>query len=691
MAGKISIDRENMPVGNDLILTQRVKLLTSDYKNSLNAIAVIGIDREFVFANKALLDVFQYSLQDLKSKKISDLFHIVSDQNDISKALSQAEKSPWTGEVICYKKDGSTFNVKLKIMSIKDSDEIVCGYELSTSNPQGAKLSYSKLFEFLLKLEKSYHSFPDLLIIINENSDIIEFKYFDVESDYFVFKPEHSTKLEDILPKHIVEEVSLAIKMITSGHQTINHEFPFLINNNEKIFEAEITSINNHKYSINLRDITKIKLEKKDSKVANEKIPFIGEYSIDKSELRMLNENIQGNFVKTKDGKLLSLEESYSPVVDEDNRVIGFIAKEKISGSGQSDEKLLNSDRKFNSVWEKSFDGLRLTDSKGNIVAVNSAFCKMFEMDEAQLLGKQFTIVYQKDESDNERKMNKYRNNFESGNYDFQRYTKSVLHNGKSLFLFVNYSYIELTNGGSLVLGIFRDISELKKAQDELGRTENLAAIGKMSSYLTHEIRNPLASIKNYVDILSNNRKMPPNTKPILNILRDSLGNLSKLLNDVLLFSSNIKLIKIDISVYDLVEKVCELLLPKINKKNVQFKNMLTRNVIRGDYVSLQSVFFNVIENAIDAVANGGEIELNDSIIGGNYVIHIIDNGCGIAEPEKVFEAFHSEKKGGTGLGLAIAKKIMEMHEGNITLIKSKPGGTVFELQFQSFQPYSKG
>ena len=212
MAGKISIDRENMPVGNDLILTQRVKLLTSDYKNSLNAIAVIGIDREFVFANKALLDVFQYSLQDLKSKKISDLFHIVSDQNDISKALSQAEKSPWTGEVICYKKDGSTFNVKLKIMSIKDSDEIVCGYELSTSNPQGAKLSYSKLFEFLLKLEKSYHSFPDLLIIINENSDIIEFKYFDVESDYFVFKPEHSTKLEDILPKHIVEEIESSNK-----------------------------------------------------------------------------------------------------------------------------------------------------------------------------------------------------------------------------------------------------------------------------------------------------------------------------------------------------------------------------------------------------------------------------------------------------------------------------------------------
>jgi PAS domain S-box-containing protein len=689
MAEKISINRKNTPDDNDLILKQRIKLLTSDYNNSANTIAVIDTNREFVFANNALLDAFQFSLLELKGKKISDLFHSVSSHNDIDKAISQTEKSSWSGEVICYKNDGSTFNSKLEISPIKDNDEIVYGYELNTTNLEGVKLSYSKLFEFLLKLKKSHHSFPDLLILVNEINDIIEFKYFDVESDYFVFKPEHNTKLEDILPKHIVEEIDLAIKKIKSGPQTIYHEFPFIINNNEKIFEAEITRTNNHQFSINLRDITKIKLEKRDLKNTNDNFTMINGNSLDKAGVRILNENVRGDFVKTKDGRLLSLEESYNPVIDEDNRVIGFIAKEKpVNTSKQVEEKFLNSDRKFSSVWEKSFDGLRLTDSGGNIVAVNSAFCKMFEKDEAQLVGKPFTVIYQHDQDDNERKMNKYRNNFESKNYDFQRYTKSVLHNGKSLFLFVNYSYVELTTGESLVLGIFRDISELKKAQDELGRTENLAAIGKMSSYLSHEIKNPIASIKNYVDLLLNNREMPENTRPILNILRDSLGNLSKLLNDVLLFSSNIKLIKIDISIYDLVEKVHELLIHKIRKKNIQFKNNLTRNSIKGDYVSLQSVFFNMIENAIDAVADGGMIELNDSVVGGNYTIHIIDDGCGITEPEKVFEAFHSEKKSGTGLGLAIAKKIIEMHEGNITLIKSKPGGTVFELQFPS---YSKG
>lgn len=684
MADKISINKKDASNTNDLILKQRVKLLTSDYNNNPNLIAVINTNQEFVFANNALLNEFQYSFQDLKDKKISDLYSSTSNQIDITQALSQTKKSYWSEEVICHRKDGKTFNSKLRIILIKNSSDVLCGYELNAANIENVKLNFNKLFDFLLKLEKSYHSFPDLMIIVSEKRDIIEFKYFDIESDYFVLKPEENTKLEDVMPLHIVEEIESTINKIKPGPQIIYHEFPFIINNNKKIFEAKITRNENHQFSISLRDITKIRLEKKDLKDANDNFPVTTGNRVDKAGMHMLNENIKGDFVKTKDGRLLSLEESYSPLIDENNRVIGFIAREKIVDTVEQPEEK----QKFNAIWEKSFDGLRLTDSRGNIVAVNSAFCTMFEMDEEQLLGKPFTVIYQQDETDNERKMNKYIKNFESGSYSFQRYSRSVLHNGKSLFLFENYSYIKLTSAEPLVLGIFRDVTEIRQTQEELDRTKELATIGKMSSYLSHEIKNPLASIRNYVDLLLNNKEMPENTKPILNILQDSLGNLSKLLNDVLLFSSNIKLIKIDINVYDLVEKVRELLLPKINRKNIQFKNNLTRNVIRGDYVRLQSVFFNMIENSIDAVANGGVIELNDSVVAENYLIHIIDNGCGITEQDKVFEAFHSEKRGGTGLGLAIAKKIMEIHEGNITLINSKPGGTVFELQFPS---YNKG
>ncbi len=686
MSEKISINRKNLSNTVDAILKQRIKLLTTDYDDENNFIAVIDANREFVFVNNSLLNSLQYSQQDLKGRKVSEFFHIKDKQKDINKILVHVEKQSWSGEITCLRKDNSTFNSRLKITSIRDNNDNLCGYELVTPNIDTSKLNFNKLFEFLLRLEKSYHAFPDLLIIIDESKIITEFRYFDIESDYFVLRPEEGTKLENILPKYIVGEIDLAISKIKTGPQTIYHEFPFTINNNEKKFEAEITRINPYQYSINLRDITKIKFEKKELRDMEKKISSVSSYSIDKTSMHMLNENIHGDYIKTKDGRLLSLEGSYSPVIDENNKVVGFIAKQKeVTSEKKPEQKLLNSDKKFRAIWEKSFDGMRLTDSKGNIVAVNPAFCSMFEMDEAQLLERPFTVVYQEDKTDNERRMKRYRNNFESGSYDFQRYSKHVLHNGKPLFLFVNFTYIKFAEGESLVLGIFRDITELRKTQYELDRVQNLAAIGKMSSYLSHEIKNPLASIKNYVDVLLSNQEMPENTKPILNILRESLGNLSRLLNNVLLFSSNIKLIKIDINIYDLVEKVQELLIHKINKKNIQFKNNLGKNIIPGDYVSLQSVFFNLIENAIDAVANGGIIEINDSVSAGSYVIQIVDNGCGIIEPDKIFEAFHSEKKGGTGLGLVIAKKIMEMHEGNITLIESKPGGTIFELQFPSY------
>ena len=685
MAENISTNKKDLSGARKLVLTQRIELLATDYNNDVNPIAIIDTNYSFEFANSSFLDIFQFPLEELKSRNIEDLFNNPGGQSRIVDILQRVEEASWSGEVVCLRKDKTTFNSRLKVSLIKDSADLLCGYEIKALNIEATSPNFRKLFEFLLRLEKSYHAFPDLLIVTDQKRNIIEIRYLDIESDYFVYKPEENTKLEDALPREIVDELELAMNKVKSGPQTIYHEILFVINNSDKIFEARITRINPHQFNISLRDITKLKPEKRGFNETRDKIPFSIGYKIDKKGMRMINENIQGDSIRTKDGRLLSLEESYSPVIDENNRVVGFIARDKeTEHDKKADEQLLNSDKKFNSVWLKSFDGMRLTDSKGNIVAVNPAFCQMFEVSEVQLIGKPFTIVYQQDQNSNERRMTRYRDNFQSKKFDMQRYTKSILHNGKSLFLLVNYGYLEFTMGEPLVLGIYRDITELKKAQDELDRAENLAAIGKMSSYLSHEIKNPLASIKNYVDVLLNNQEMPANTKPVLNILRDSLGNLSRLLNNVLLFSSNIRLIKIDLNIYDLVEKVKELLHHKINRRNIQLKNNLTKNVIKGDYVSLQSVFFNMIENAIDAVSNGGIIEINDSLKSENYLVYIIDNGCGINEPDKIFEAFHSEKKGGTGLGLAIAKKIMELHDGNITLIKTKPGETIFELRFPS-------
>ena len=488
MTNQISIRNKNSPKDIDLFLKQRIRLINSNYNNNTDLIAVININQEFVFANNTLLDTFNYTFQELKARKFSELFKILKESNNINKILHQADKCLWDGEVICSRKDNSTFDSKLKITSILDSNDSLCGYELLAANASGLKSNYEKLFGFLMGLEKSLYYFPDLKIEIDEDGQIIKFKYFTIESNYIDLKIEVSTKLEDILPHHIVNEIYLGINNIKSGQKIIFHEYSLNINKNEKIFEARLTSINENQYNIILRDITKIILAKR----------------------------------------------------------------------------------------------------------------------------------------------------------------------------------------------------ELKKTQDELGRVENLAKIGKMTSYLSHEIRSPLASLKNYVELLKNNSEMPESSKPMLSVLHNSISNLNRLLNNISLFSKDIDLIKVDINVHELLENVKELLAQKINKKNIEFNINLDISVIKGDFVSTRFVFFNLIENAVDAVSEFGVIEIKDRVSKGKYFIKIIDNGCGIAEPDRIFESFHSEKNNGTGLGLAIAKKIMEKHQGNINLLESRSGRTIFELQFPS-------
>ncbi len=488
MTDQISIRNKNSPKDIDLFLKQRIRLLNSNYNDNTDLIAVFNIKQEFVFANNTLLDSLNYTFQELKRRKFSELFKMVNEPNNINKILSQADKSFGDGEVICYRKDNSTFNSKLKIISIFDSKHSLCGYEVIATNVSEIKQSYEKLFGFLMGLEQSLNYFPDVIIEMDENGQILKFKYFTIESDYLVLKTEARTKIEDILPQHIVNDIYLAINKIKSGQKIIFHEFSLTVTDIEKVFEARITRSNENQYNINLRDITKIILAKR----------------------------------------------------------------------------------------------------------------------------------------------------------------------------------------------------ELKKTQDELVRVENLAKIGKMTSYLSHEIRNPLASLKNYVELLKNDQEMPESSKPMLSVLHNSISNLNRLLNNVSLFSKDIDLMKVDINVLEIVENVKELLAQKISRKKIEFNIDLDISVIKGDFVSTRFVFFNLIENAVDAVSEFGVIEINDRVSKGKYFIKIIDNGCGIAEPDRIFESFHSEKNNGTGLGLAIAKKIMEKHQGNINLIESRSGRTIFELQFPS-------
>ena len=385
-----------------------------------------------------------------------------------------------------------------------------------------------------------------------------------------------------------------------------------------------------------------------------------------------------------KDGQEIFIEGTIDPMIDETGEITGFLAVQRdITERKISEGALRNSELLFRSIWEKSYDGMRLSDANGIIISVNNAFCKLVGINKRELIGKPFYIIYQPNSNEELESLINYKKIFSEKKIGSNYWGFSKIHNGKSLFLDVSFSFLEFKDKGSLLFSIFRDDTKYKKIETKLHNSERLAAIGTMSAFLSHEIKNPVSAIKNYVEMLLENKALPDDVRSILKLLYDANSHLSKLLNDVLLFSKNQELIKIKIDLKYLIDKVYELLNKKIAARKIKFENTVSDITILGDYISLISVFANLVENSIEAISENGEIIISAEKNDDYCSIFIKDNGCGIMKKEKIFDPFFTSKSTGTGLGLCIVKKILDYHSSSIKLKSSEPGSTIFEIKFQ--------
>lgn len=239
-----------------------------------------------------------------------------------------------------------------------------------------------------------------------------------------------------------------------------------------------------------------------------------------------------------------------------------------------------------------------------------------------------------------------------------------------------------------------RQISEslmnLEKAQKKLIETAKLAALGRMTSDVAHEIRNPLVSIGGFARRC--NSRMDPNSpeKKYSRIIVDEVERLEKILRDLLVFSKGPARAPKMILVRPVLEKSLELSNDDIQEKKIRVVREYAENLLEivGDEEQLQQVFVNIILNAVQAMTSGGVLTLR---VGSNIrdgekmlCIEIQDTGAGIAEEnlDQIFNPFFTTKDAeeGTGLGLSVSRRIVEEHHGKIE-VESEPGkGSTFRI-----------
>lgn len=225
---------------------------------------------------------------------------------------------------------------------------------------------------------------------------------------------------------------------------------------------------------------------------------------------------------------------------------------------------------------------------------------------------------------------------------------------------------------------IIKDISNLIEIKSELMKAQQLSLLGKFSSEITHEIKNPLNSIKLKLEIL---KRKYSNLKEILEI-ETEIKRLTEITNDFLQLGKAIELNIEKFSLDSFFQSLMEIYKEKIDEQNINFKIDCKNFEINADKNKLKQVFINLINNSIDALKDK-KSEKTIAIYCAkkdNFIeIFVKDNGKGIKNPEKLFTPFYTEKEYGSGLGLIIAKRIIEAHKGKLTFEK-EPYWTVFKI-----------
>jgi two-component system, NtrC family, sensor histidine kinase PilS len=234
----------------------------------------------------------------------------------------------------------------------------------------------------------------------------------------------------------------------------------------------------------------------------------------------------------------------------------------------------------------------------------------------------------------------------------------------------------------------FQDLTEIKRLEAEILVKDRLASIGRMAAGIAHEIRNPLTSMRGSVEILRSRLELGKGDERLFDILIRESDRLNKFVEDFLKFArpGNHTHERVDIAGF--LRDFVTLLQ---NSPDVRDKHPVNLQIdsspiyIQGNGDQLRQVFWNLAQNALRAMPNGGQLTVlaRKSGEGGSQVL-FQDEGIGMSPDEvsRLFQPFQAGFKGGTGLGLSIIYQIMEDHRGKIYLESQKDRGTTVTLVF---------
>jgi len=388
------------------------------------------------------------------------------------------------------------------------------------------------------------------------------------------------------------------------------------------------------------------------------------------------------------------------PIFDEKKKIIGLVGAsldmtEQVRLQKEQARALAEAEagRVASEVVEGMIDGVIITDLEGRILQMNTASRRMCGTGREDLRGKNVAELLSGEGAPLVPEL--LDKMIETGRPIRNLEATGVGRDGRKFPILVNASLLRDERGEpSKILIVYRDITELKRAQEELEKAyRELKTLDKMKdeflTMVSHELKTPLTSMISLLQLLLSDRvgKLTERQKECLELISEDIRRLrnstDKIVKASILESGEIKLNLREMQLGDLIRRVVRDLRPLAARRGVVLTSRISRlPLIKADEEHLETVIINLLDNAIKFTPRGGKVSISARRRGDDIIVRVKDTGPGIPKENipRLFEKFFQVDPSvpGSGLGLYICKMIVEIHGGRIW-VKSQVGkGTTF-------------
>jgi len=232
---------------------------------------------------------------------------------------------------------------------------------------------------------------------------------------------------------------------------------------------------------------------------------------------------------------------------------------------------------------------------------------------------------------------------------------------------------------------LFRDMTDMRRLENEIAKSRRLASIGSIAAGIAHEIRNPLSSIKGFATYFRERYRDVPEDKNTADIMVQEVDRLNRVINQLLTFARPMAIEKKRQSIQIILRHCLKMIEGRVQEKNLSVQADLPEDIahVPIDKDTIEQALLNLFINALEAMNAGGVLTVRLSQHSKAMIkIEIVDTGCGIdqANLARLFDLYFTTKPSGTGLGLPIVQKIMDAHDGEIKIASAPGQGTTVTL-----------